>query len=158
MGWSKHTRDLFSEMRKAALKLPETAHLGPDNGHFEARVRVGEDFQSNGAYYHKGQYSPWHRELIEEHGYIRVFRTRAETEQWIAGQKPLEPVYFEGRPVAFEWTIEEEKIEHREKWSMGAGYYLKDGGRNSTGWSVRKIHGGAGNSDLYISMAEHCIF
>lgn len=32
-----------------------------------------------------------------------------------------------------------EKAEHREKYSMGAGFYLKDGYRNSTGWAVRKI-------------------
>jgi hypothetical protein len=29
--------------------------------------------------------------------------------------------------------------EHREKWSMGAGYYLKASGRYSTGWTVRKV-------------------
>jgi hypothetical protein len=28
--------------------------------------------------------------------------------------------------------------EHREKYSMGAGYYLKSTGRYSTGWTVRK--------------------
>lgn len=28
--------------------------------------------------------------------------------------------------------------EHREKYSMGAGYYLKAAGRYSTGWAVRK--------------------
>lgn len=28
--------------------------------------------------------------------------------------------------------------EHREKWSMGAGYYLKLGGRHSSGWKVWK--------------------
>lgn len=28
--------------------------------------------------------------------------------------------------------------EHREKWSMGAGYYLKLGGRHSGGWKVSK--------------------
>ena len=29
--------------------------------------------------------------------------------------------------------------EHREKYSMGAGYYLKDGWRDATGWEVRKL-------------------
>ncbi|SON54267.1 hypothetical protein HDIA_0726 [Hartmannibacter diazotrophicus] len=32
-----------------------------------------------------------------------------------------------------------ENAEHREKWSMGAGYYLKVGGRHSTGWQIRKL-------------------
>jgi hypothetical protein len=32
----------------------------------------------------------------------------------------------------------DEKAEHREKYSMGAGYYLKTGGRDSDGWQVSK--------------------
>jgi SAM-dependent methyltransferase len=32
-----------------------------------------------------------------------------------------------------------ESAEHREKYSMGAGFYLKKGSRNSDGWQVRKI-------------------
>ena len=62
LGFSRHTRDLFPELRKAALNHPDTAALhdaGPD-------------------------------------------------------------------------------AEHREKYSMGAGYYLKDANRYSTGWAVRK--------------------
>lgn len=31
-----------------------------------------------------------------------------------------------------------ESVEHREKYSMGAGYYLKGGSRYSTGWKVKK--------------------
>lgn len=62
LGFSRHTRDLFAEMRKAAARLPETAHL-------------------------------------------------------------------ENAP---------EDAEHREKWSMGAGYYLKASGRYSDGWKVLK--------------------
>ncbi len=33
-----------------------------------------------------------------------------------------------------------ESAEHREKYSMGGGYYLKDGYRYSTGWQVCKEH------------------
>jgi hypothetical protein len=62
LGFSKHTRDLFSEMRKHAAAAEETAHLAD---------------------------AP-------------------------------------------------ESAEHREKYSMGAGYYLKDSHRYSTGWTVRK--------------------
>lgn len=62
IGWSRHTRDLFPEMRKAAATFEETAHLAD---------------------------SP-------------------------------------------------EDAEHREKYSMGAGFYLKRGWRNSTGWAVKK--------------------
>lgn len=62
LGFSKHNRDIFSELRKAALNHPDTASLHD---------------------------AP-------------------------------------------------ESAEHREKYSMGAGYYLKTSGRYSTGWAVRK--------------------
>lgn len=62
LAWSKHDRDIFSEMRKAAALFPETADLAD---------------------------AP-------------------------------------------------ESAEHREKYSMGAGYYLKRGWRDSSGWCVKK--------------------
>lgn len=62
IGWSKHTRDLFPELRKAAATFPETADLAD---------------------------AP-------------------------------------------------ESAEHREKYSMGAGFYLKRGWRDSSGWCVKK--------------------
>ena len=63
LAWSKHERDLFAEMRKAAATLPETRDL--------ATAPAG--------------------------------------------------------------------AEHREKYSMGGGFYLKAGDRYSTGWKVRKV-------------------
>lgn len=77
IGWSKHNRDLFAEMRKAAATFPATADL--------ADAPAG--------------------------------------------------------------------AEHREKYSMGAGFYLKKGWRDSDGWSVSKKrldclgHGGLEFSD-----------
>jgi len=62
LAWSKHTRDIFSEMRKAARTFEKTADLAE------------------------------------------------------AGKE----------------------AEHREKYSMGGGYYLKDGYRHSNGWRVEK--------------------
>jgi predicted RNA methylase len=62
IGWSKHERDLFPELRKAAAGFDETAHLAD---------------------------AP-------------------------------------------------ESAEHREKYSMGAGFYLKQGWRDCTGWAVKK--------------------
>lgn len=62
LAFSKHTRDLFPEMRKAAANFAETAHL----------------------------------------------------------------------------VDAPESAEHREKWSMGGGYYLKAGYRHSSGWRVSK--------------------
>jgi len=66
LGWSSHTRDLFPEMRKAALKFAETASL----------------------------------------------------------------------------ATAPKSAEHKEKYSMGAGYYLKAEGTYSTGWSVSKGYTG----------------
>lgn len=63
LGFSKHTRDLFPEMRAAARNFAETAHLAD---------------------------AP-------------------------------------------------EAAEHREKYSMGGGFYLKDGYRHSSGWQVSKV-------------------
>jgi predicted RNA methylase len=62
IGWSRHKRDLFAEMRKAAASFPETADL----------------------------------------------------------------------------ATAPENAEHREKYSMGAGFYLKNGCRDSSGWCVKK--------------------
>lgn len=62
LAFSKHTRDIFSEMRKAAANFAETAHL----------------------------------------------------------------------------VDAPESAEHREKYSMGGGYYLKTSGRHSSGWRVSK--------------------
>src|SRR3546814_15933738 len=44
-------------------------------------------------------------------------------------------------PETAHLTDADEKAEHREKYSMGAGYYLKNGWRDSSGWCVKKYHG-----------------
>ena len=80
LAWSKQTRDLFSEMRKATKNVPETEHLV-----------VSPDVDRNGEK-----------------------RTEENKEWW----HPAD--------------------EHREKYSMGAGFYLKAGSRYSTSWKVEK--------------------
>jgi hypothetical protein len=42
-------------------------------------------------------------------------------------------------PETAELVDAPDNAEHREKYSMGAGFYLKNGFRNSTGWAVRKM-------------------
>jgi len=81
LAWSKHTRDIFSEMRKAAAVMTETAHMA-----------TAPDEDDNGDKRTDANKSWWHP-----------------------------------------------RDEHREKYSMGAGYYLKDGGTYSTGWKIKKI-------------------
>ena len=84
LGYSTHTRDIFSEMRKHAAKIPETKHL------------------------------------------------------------------VNASPEA----------EHREKYSMGSGYYLKDGYTHNTGWRVQKVtkYRSEWDRETYIAMAKRCIF
>lgn len=80
LAWSKHTRDLFSEMRKAAANFEETKHLS-----------IAPDTNANGEKKTEDNKSYWH---------------------------PAD--------------------EHREKYSMGGGYYLKAARRYSSGWRVYK--------------------
>lgn len=80
LAFSKHGRDLFPEMRKAAANATETTHLTT---------------------------AP----TVDESGNERT----EENKSW--------------------WSP---KDEHREKYSMGAGFYLKDGWRDHDGWQVSK--------------------
>ena len=53
------------------------------------------------------------------------------------------------------WTPGEE---HREKYSMGNGYYLKNANRYSTGWKVYKSSYYMACDEIYISLAKRCVF
>ena len=161
IGYSMHKKDLFAEMRKAASRIPETAHLGPGKGHFEPRVVIGQDFCVDGSYYHKGSYSHWHQDIDKSrYNDGPVFATMAEAQDFIASKGPAYPISFDGVSIPFEWDIVETEIEHREKYSMGAGYYLKDGHSNSSGWSVSKSvkYRDQWDSGLYVSMGKRCVF
>jgi hypothetical protein len=125
LGWSKHDRDLFSEMRKAAAAstLPEVHHLGP--GCDEWRVLRLAD---------KSNPSEWrtYAGAIADASGIDTWSTEAEARAAMekaiaAGDAPngAEP--------------HRESIEHRNKHSMGAGYFLQRGGRYRSGWRVRKV-------------------
>jgi hypothetical protein len=147
LAWSRHTRDRFDEMRNAAAMFEETAHLGPGRDVFRARVVLTDDVIMNGSAYWKGSPSHWHRELYaSDRGRDRgeTFTTRVEAEAFTAGRGEPEPIVFNGgtpqeKLVRFEWRIDRESIEHREKYSMGHGFYLKGSGRYSDGWIVRKV-------------------
>lgn len=54
------------------------------------------------------------------------------------------------------WTPSDE---HRDNYSMGAGYYLKTGWINSSGWCISKarIYEGRMN-EFYLSLGEQCVF
>jgi len=102
LGVSKYKRDIFSEMRKYADKIPETAHL-----------KEPSKLNNNN--------EP---------------KTEGNKHWW----KPSD--------------------EHREKYSMGHGYYLKADSRYSTGWVIRKVckYNDGWSEYLYRSLADQNVF
>jgi hypothetical protein len=142
LSWSRHERDLFAEMRKAAGLFEPTSHLGSGKGDFRVRVVLANDYVSGGTAYWQGTQSPWHRDVLDGQP-EKDFATRDAAEAWIA-QAPALPEMADaanGANIArFAYQIVESRIEHREKWSMGHGYYLKRGHTHDTGWAVQK-HG-----------------
>ena len=133
LAWSKHKRDLFSEMRKAAATFKPTRYLGPGCGVFTVRIV----FAADAGQYYKGNRSYWHDELCSRY-HPPTFTTRQEAEAFVASRPQPHDLGMEGTVATFEWEIREESIEHREKYSMGAGYYLKASHGYSTGWTVSK--------------------
>ena len=125
-------------MRKAAALFPATAHLGPGKDLYTAVVVATSDIVSGGSATWKGDASHWHSDLYDGGRYGETFSTRAEADAFIAAKGAPHPISFEGTLATFEWKISVESVEHREKYSMGAGYYLKGSGRYSSGWRVRK--------------------
>lgn len=161
VGYSKHTRDLFSEMRKAAENFEETKHLGVGKGHFAPYVAIRESFTSNGYRHYEGGHSPWHRELSKDDtGRDIVFSTKEEAEAFIQSKGDPGSISIDGLDIPLIWKIEEYGFEHREKYSMGAGYYLKDGSRDCDGWCIRKVSKYEEQWDerYFVSIALKCIF
>lgn len=137
LAWSRHTRDIFSEMRKAAATFKPTRHLGPGCDVWTARVVLCVPapgyFVSNGGMIHDGD-----RDHNPERQ-AKTFQTEAEAKAYAASFPALLPCHYGEHVVTYRWEITCESIEHREKYSMGAGYYLKGSCGYSTGWTVSKV-------------------
>lgn len=141
LAWSKHTRDLFPEMRKAADLYPPTQHLGTGKGDFSIWVKPDPEEprhrqQGRRFYVHEGEDS------------ISTWATRAEAEavalkhlqedqsnQELLQQGKIE-FYSPHFPHGYEIQGSEKDIENREKYSMGHGFYL--GHSRYSGWQVSK--------------------
>lgn len=134
LAWSRHTRDLFPELRKAAANAKETEHLGHGKDLYRPLVVIATNFKSHGAYYGDGQHSPWHCEQEPED----ALTTKQEAEDWIKGKGAPKSIMNGETEVHFRWVITQDSIEHREKYAMGKGYYLS-AGRGMSGWTVRKL-------------------
>lgn len=129
LAWSPHTRDVFSEMRKAAAGFDETKHLGP--GCDDWRIFVF--LEPAGA---PGDYRPQRR--LDEHFSTEAeaiaFAEKLEAEDDARRRRvPFEPF---SPHLPYGYRVERTSVEHREKWSMGHGYYL--GCDRYSGWHVHK--------------------
>lgn len=69
LGFSTHTRDLFSEMRKYAANFPETAYLAEQNDEYEHREKYS---MGAGYYLGKSHYYGW---IIEKEAIYNRERT-----------------------------------------------------------------------------------
>lgn len=150
LAWSRHERDIFSEMRKAAALFPQTEHLGPNCGLFTPRVVLVNAFSDRGRAHYEGEWSHWHSEVYDQRD-PRTFTTLEQAQTYVDQQGAPYPVMFGETEARFAWTIDSEKIEHREKYSMGAGYYLKATGRYSSGWLVRKTRADGGGDVIELA-------
>ena len=142
LAWSRHKRDLFAEMRKAAATFDETHHLSSGAHLYAPEVvilsatRGGEPVESfrwNGMRY-VGQASPWHDSLLPR----SPLTTPHEVDVFVEGAPLGDLDLGEDLVATFAWRTRRIAVEHREKYSMGRGYYLKAGSTHDTGWAVRK--------------------
>lgn len=131
LSWSKHTRDIFAEMRKAAELFYETAHLGPGKDVWTPRIVYAEDYDTNHGRVYAGQYA-------DCFGNGKRFVTESEARAYIDAQGEPHDIHDGETVLRRRWDLHKDSIEHREKYSMGRGYYLKDP-RYRGGWHVEKI-------------------
>ena len=80
LGFSKHTRDLFSEMRKYAGNFEETAYLSEQNEDYEHREKYS---MGDGYYLGESKYSGWIIEKVRMYNRERFIEDYAYT----AGQE-----------------------------------------------------------------------
>lgn len=126
IAYSKHTRNLFAEMRKAASKFEPTRFLATEpfavkgtveyNPQHYLHQKEWEEFSQQGKC---GAIAEFHRDLFP------IFRTEEDRNAFLASVCP--PIMAQPLNVSFE---------HRENYAMGGGYYLADGYYD--GWQVKK--------------------
>ena len=127
---SKSERNNFAEMRKAAMLIPETQHLGPGKDKYYPCVVISEDCHEKRMW--KGCRSEWHRHLSDdEAGNSISFSTVEELTDFHSKQ----PAPYDVEGMKFSWSFTEEKAEHREDYAGGKGLYLQLRGNS---WRVYK--------------------
>ena len=127
-------RDDFAEMRKAALAIEETRHLGP--GCDEWRVLVKDDPKGEGCRTWRGclgQYEDGGGVYWTEKDAQAALDAALAADEADRVREPFVP-YSPRLPWGGEITSE--SVEHREKYSGGKGYYLE--ARRANPWRIRK--------------------
>jgi len=154
LGWSKHDKNRFDEMRNAALNFEETAHLGPGCDVYKPLVLLADEIVDNSCAYWKNSISHWHQDFVQDKkGQPFTFTTEAEAQAHIEKMGQPHPVSFSGTTVNFKWEISKESIEHRDNHSMGRGMVL-GAGDYRTGWIIRKRSFDWGLDSLYSIFAD----
>jgi hypothetical protein len=135
IGFGRGRRESFAQLRKAAAAFKPTSDYGPGLGRWHAYPALGADcVLGSGEHMYQGSRSPWH--FDDKAGPLP---TRAAAEAHAAA-RPLEPLSITApdgttRLVPLVWKIDEDRIEHRENYSMGGGNYLGDS--RYGGWQVK---------------------
>lgn len=139
IGWRKGQREDFKQLRAAAARFPETAHLGPGCDMWTVRLWREKD-QGPNVYRNS-------RLWADEQGNTRRFLTKADAEAAIeaaiAASKakrdvvPFVPHAFDEDDYLREYGYDElrcDSVEHRDNYSMGHGNWL--GRDRHSGWQV----------------------
>lgn len=146
LAWSKHERDLFPEMRKAADLYEPTHHLGSDKGDW--RIYEKGDPNATGYAARQGRLYTHYVDGVDGEESISRWTTQEEAEavaqSLVAQDKENHRRLSAGEitgfcpklPFGYEIKGSTDAIEHREKYSMGQGYYL--GTSRHGGWRVSK--------------------
>lgn len=151
IGFGRGRRESFSQLRKAAAKFPPTRDYGPGRGRWYAAVVLDADCETNGCVHYRGGRSPFHSG--DQAG---PFPTRAAAEAHAAASPVSSLVVRSGRDgseqiVPLAWQIREDRIEHRETYSMGGGNYLGDS--RYGGWIVRSSTYAPDSAELFSTAA-----
>ena len=117
LGFSKHTRNLFAEMRKCAANFEGTSHLAEYNADFEHRENYS---MGDGMYLGRNKYSGWtiNKEPIYDlEKFIERFAYTAGDEANICLKTPQNQTDTTEQPTAFEdlSALNLEIVEYSEK-------------------------------------------
>lgn len=134
LSFSSHTKNLFSEMRKAADKFEPTHHLGTNKGSFKATLLNSEDHNDN-RNYKNCEVRDYHFDGIKT---STEFNTKAAAEDYISTLPDPPVIRIDGNEFTTRWgVVEGYSIEHKENYSGGGGYYL--GTHRYSGWQINKV-------------------